>query len=117
MIIGIGIDIVELERVEAILERQPKFVDRILTEKEKEYFLSLGDSRKIEWFAGRFSAKEAFSKAYGTGIGGKLSFQDISILPESNGKPIIQHSLEIKAHLSITHTKQYAAAQVILEEQ
>ena len=117
MIIGVGIDMVELERVKVILERQPKFVDRILTKEEKEYFLSLSENRKIEWFAGRFSAKEAFSKAYGTGIGGKLSFQDISILPDGSGKPMIQHSLDIRAHLSITHTKHYAAAQVILEEQ
>lgn len=117
MIIGIGLDIIELERVKNILERQPKFVDRILTAAEKEYFLSLSEIRKIEWFAGRFSAKEAFSKAYGTGIGGKLAFRDISIMPGSNGKPVIQHPLEVKAYVSITHTKQYAAAQVILEEQ
>jgi holo-[acyl-carrier protein] synthase len=116
MIVGIGIDIIELERVRDILKRQPKFVDRILTEDEKEYYLSLGENRKIEWFAGRFSAKEAFSKANGTGIGGKLSFQDISIIPDKNGKPMIKHPLEVKAHLSITHTKQYAAAQVLLEK-
>ena len=116
MIIGIGIDMIELERVRAILERQPKFIDRILTDDEKEYYRSLGESRKVEWFAGRFSAKEAFSKAYGTGIGEKLSFHDISIVPDSSGKPTIQHQLDVKAHLSITHTKHYAAAQVILEE-
>ena len=116
MIIGIGIDMIELERVRALLERQPKFVDRILTEDEKKYYWSLGESRKVEWFAGRFSAKEAFSKAYGTGIGEKLSFHDISILPDSSGKPMIQHPLDVKAHLSITHTTQYAAAQVILED-
>ncbi len=116
MIVGMGIDIIELERVKNILERKPKFVKRILTADEEKYFSSLSENRKIEWFAGRFSAKEAFSKAYGTGIGEKLSFQDISIVPDRNGKPVIQHPFGMKAHVSITHTKQYAAAQVILEE-
>ena len=116
MIVGIGMDIIEIERVKNILERQPKFIDRILTEKEKEYYLSLEPHRKIEWFAGRFSAKEAFSKANGTGIGSQISFQDISVIPDKSGKPIIDHPLEVTAHLSITHTKQYAAAQVILEK-
>ena len=117
MIIGIGIDLVELERVKVILERQPKLIDRVLTEEEKDYFRSIGGSRKVEWLAGRFAAKEAFSKAYGTGIGGNLSFQDISILPDENGKPIINHKLKVRAHVSITHTTHYAAAQIILEEQ
>ena len=117
MIIGIGMDIVELERVKVILERQPKLLNRILTEEERDYFQSIGESRKNEWLAGRFAAKEAFSKAYGTGIGGKLSFQDISILPDENGKPVLQHPFKVSAHVSITHTKQYAAAQVILEKQ
>ncbi len=116
MIIGIGIDMIELERVRAILKRQPRFVDRILTEEEKKYYLLLSENRKIEWFAGRFSAKEAFSKAYGTGIGESLSFKDISIISDESGKPIIKHPLDVQAHLSITHTKQYAAAQVLLEK-
>ena len=116
MIKGIGLDIVELDRVRNLLARKPKFASRILTPEEMEIFASLGERRKIEWFAGRFSAKEAFSKAVGTGIGKGLSFQDISIIQEKSGKPIVRHPFAYTAHLSITHTSQYAAAQVILED-
>ncbi|WP_455660796.1 holo-ACP synthase [Pradoshia sp.] len=116
MIKGIGLDIVELDRVRDLLARKPKFASRILTPAEMEIFASLGERRRVEWFAGRFSAKEAFSKAVGTGIGKGLSFQDISIIQEKSGKPIILHPFSCEAHLSITHTNQYAAAQVILED-
>lgn len=116
MIKGIGIDIVEISRIEKILNRQPKLIDRILTSDEKEIFLRLGEKRKTEWLAGRFSAKEAFAKAYGTGIGSKFSFLDISILSDEHGKPVVKHSFEVKVHLSITHTEAYAAAHVIIEE-
>lgn len=116
MIQGIGLDIVELDRVRDLLGRKPEFANRILTPEEMRIFESLGERRRIEWFAGRFSAKEAFSKAVGTGIGKELSFQDISIIQEKNGKPIIRHSLSFTVHLSITHTNEHAAAQVILED-
>lgn len=79
MIFGIGIDIVELHRIENMLSRQTRFPQRILTEAEYARFTQLSDKRKIEFLAGRFAAKEAFSKAYGTGIGKELSFQDIEI--------------------------------------
>ncbi len=116
MIIGIGLDIVELDRVRDLLARKPKFANRILTPEEMEIFEGLGERRRIEWFAGRFSAKEAFSKAVGTGIGKGLSFQDISIIQEKSGKPIVRHPFAHTVHLSITHTSQYAAAQIILED-
>ncbi|MFT4417102.1 holo-ACP synthase [Fredinandcohnia humi] len=115
MIIGTGIDIVELVRIKKLLQRQKKFVDRILTIPEKEKFLLLPETRKIEFLAGRFAVKEAYSKAVGTGIGGSLSFLDIEILSDENGKPIITKPLHYKAHISISHSKEYAVAQVILE--
>ncbi|MCC3358074.1 holo-ACP synthase [Bacillus sp. REN16] len=115
MIIGTGIDIVELERINKVLQRQKKFVDRILTNREKEKFLRLSESRQIEFLAGRFAVKEAYSKAVGTGIGGNLSFLDIEALSDENGKPVLTKPLNHKAHLSITHSKEYAVAQVILE--
>ena len=74
MIKGIGIDITELGRIKKILERQPRFPERILTENEIERFEKLKGQRKIEYFAGRFAAKEAFSKANGTGIGKNFPF-------------------------------------------
>ena len=92
MIFGIGIDIVELHRIENMLSRQARFPQRILTEAEYARFTLLSDKRKIEFLAGRFAAKEAFSKAYGTGIGKELSFQDIETGNDTAGKPVLAPS-------------------------
>ncbi|MFT3656207.1 Holo-[acyl-carrier-protein] synthase [Bacillus sp. B01(2024)] len=117
MIFGIGIDIVELHRIENMLSRQTRFPQRILTDGEYVRFTQLSDKRKIEFLAGRFAAKEAFSKAYGTGIGKELSFQDIETGKDTAGKPVLTCAkLDGAAiHVSITHTKEYAAAQVVIE--
>src|SRR5690625_988867 len=89
MISGIGIDIVELDRMDEAAKRKPRFIDRILTENERKIYDSYDQARrKLEFLAGRFAAKEAFAKAAGTGIG-KLSFQQIEILPEKTGAPKI----------------------------
>lgn len=116
MIIGTGIDIVELSRVEKVSARQPKFITRILTNKEFTYYKSLNGKRAIEFLAGRFAAKEALAKAMGTGIGKQLSWLDIEILSNEKGKPIISISnTDHQVHLSISHSKDYAVAQVIIE--
>ncbi|WP_223703075.1 holo-ACP synthase [Sutcliffiella deserti] len=115
MIIGTGIDIVEIERIEALMNRQHNFVDRVLTPEEKVLFISLSEKRKAEYLAGRFSAKEAFSKAYGTGIGKELSFQDMNIATTEKGKPYFTKPLSNNVHLSISHSEHYAIAQVIIE--
>ncbi|MGP7819083.1 holo-ACP synthase [Niallia sp. 01092] len=116
MIKGIGIDIIELSRVQEIINRKPQFVQRILTEKEQTIYKSYQKTRQIEYLAGRFAAKEAFSKAMGTGIGKKLSFQDIEVDKDSLGKPFIAKPFQQGVHLSITHSKEYAFAQVIIEK-
>nr|WP_295972810.1 holo-ACP synthase [uncultured Bacillus sp.] len=116
MIIGTGIDIVELERISQISARQKRFVDRILTSYEKETYEQLAGIRQTEFLAGRFAAKEAFAKAYGTGIGNQLSFLDIQIEYDEKGKPLITKPLQEGVHLSITHSSEYAAAQVIIEK-
>lgn len=114
MIIGIGLDMIEIERIAKVVRKHPKFVARVLTLSERKAYERLSDERKIEFLAGRFAAKEAYAKARGTGIG-KLSWQDIEISDE-NGKPCIASSAcDEKIHLTITHTKDYAAAQVIIE--
>lgn len=115
MIVGIGIDIIEMERIEHTYKRQPKFVERILTEQEMDYFSSLQERRRIEFLAGRFAVKEAYAKATGTGIGERLSWQDIEIVPDSMGKPTLCSDSENIAHVSISHSKEYVVAQVILE--
>ncbi len=116
MIKGIGIDITEIGRIKKILERQPRFPERILTENELQRFEQLKGQRKVEYFAGRFAAKEAFSKANGTGIGKALSFLDIEIAVDQQGKPCIIAPIARGVHLSISHSKEYAIAQVVIEE-
>lgn len=116
MIIGIGLDLVEMDRIERLRQSQPRFPRRILTKNELVQYDALPAKRKTEFLAGRFAAKEAFSKALGTGIGKDMSFTDIEIGSESSGKPYLAKPSIGKSHLSITHTKKYAAAQVIIEE-
>lgn len=115
MIRGIGLDIVELSRIKKAMNRSEKFQNRILTEKELQVFHTLKDSRKVEFLGGRFAAKEAFSKANGTGIGKGCEFHQIEIINDLSGKPILYFDGNVVNGLvSITHTKEFAAAQVIL---
>lgn len=99
-----------------IILRQKRFVDRILTSFEKEGYDQLSEKRKIEFLAGRFAAKEAFAKAHGTGIGANLSFLDIQVENDEMGKPVITKPLQEGVHLSISHSSDYAVAQVIIEK-
>ncbi len=102
MIKGIGIDMVELSRIEKIITRKSSFVNRVLTENEQA-------------LAGRFACKEAFSKAWGTGIGA-VGLQDIEILKEKNGAPKVTKSPhDGQVFVSISHTETSAVAQIILE--
>jgi holo-[acyl-carrier protein] synthase len=117
MIKGIGLDVTEIERITVAHDRSSKFKDRILTTQEIKRFEKLSETRQLEFLAGRFAAKEAFAKALGTGIGKSCSFHDIEVLPNEVGKPMLFFKgIEVKGHISITHTKQFAAAQVILVE-
>ncbi len=115
MIKGIGIDIVELARIERIVKRQPNFVKRILTDKEQAKFFTLKGKRQIEYLAGRFAAKEAFVKAVGTGISKEWSFLDIEVLNNERGEPIVHSTLCDRVLISISHSEQYAVAQIIIE--
>ena len=116
MIRGIGIDAVELPRMKKIIEEKPKMITRILTVREKELFDGLPLKRQIEFLGGRYACKEAFSKAWGTGIG-KVTFQDIEVLVNEKGAPIVTKSpfSEGPVFVSITHTDTLAFAQIILE--
>lgn len=116
MIKGIGIDLVEMERISQLLVKQAKFPKRILTEKEYDYFQTLSEHRQLEFLAGRYAAKEAFSKAMGTGIGQEVSFKDVEILSDEQNKPVLHTTLfSGVVYVSISHTNNYAIAQVILE--
>ena len=116
MIVGHGIDIEELASIQNAVKKREGFAQRVLTDKEMKRFSSLKGRRQIEYLAGRWSAKEAFSKAMGTGIG-KLGFQDLEILNNERGAPYFSKSpFSGKVWLSISHTDQFVTASVILEE-
>jgi holo-[acyl-carrier protein] synthase len=112
MIHGIGVDIIELSRIERAMKRNARFVERILTTQERAALQNMSDSRKIEHVAGRFAAKEAFVKASGIK---EASWMDIEILNDSTGKPIMTGPIDETIHVSISHSQAYAVAQVIIE--
>ncbi|HEX6594127.1 MAG TPA: holo-ACP synthase [Bacillota bacterium] len=118
MIKGIGIDLIEISRIKKTIQQNDRFVHRVLTEKEKKIFFSLqSEQRRLEFLSGRFAAKEAFAKAVGTGIG-KLSFQHIEVLTDSLGGPVVTAVgyESCKIFISISHSREYAVAQVLIEE-
>lgn len=122
MIIGIGTDIVEIERIKNAMNRKNGFLKKIFTEQEIEYLKRR--NMRPEYVAGRFAAKEAVSKALGTGFRG-FEFKDIVIEKTALGKPIVtlkgkakkiaQKNGNHKIHLSISHTNNNAVAYAILE--
>ena len=116
MIYGIGIDITNIDRFKQ-LKNQDLFIRRVLTDSEITTLNSKQKQRFFEFLAGHFSAKEAYSKAFGTGIGSKLQFQDLTIDYTDLGQPFfIKHPFHGKAHVSISHSNHHVISQVILEE-
>lgn len=126
MILGIGIDIIEVARVQASYEQfGERFLNRILCPNEIAYCLSHRVS--APFLAVRFAAKEAISKAFGTGIGAQLSWHDMEIVRRESGEPFVllhpagQKLLRDRAAsavlISLSHTQAYAAAVAILESE
>lgn len=115
-IIGIGIDAIELSRIRKLIEKNSTAIQRLLTSREYAVFENLAPKRQVEYLGGRFAAKEAYSKALGTGIGESVSFQDLEIINEDNGRPVLSSPHPYRVHLSITHTNHDAYAVVMLEE-
>ncbi|MGT2959003.1 holo-ACP synthase [Streptococcus bovimastitidis] len=116
MIIGHGIDLQEIAAIERAFKRNPRFAQKVLTASELAIFEAHSDWRQITYLAGRWAAKEAFSKAMGTGIG-KLSFQDIEVASDPKGRPYFSRSpFSGQSFLSISHSGDYVQASVILEE-
>jgi holo-[acyl-carrier protein] synthase len=124
MIIGIGIDIIEVQRIRETIARTPRFTERVYTLAEREYCESQGKAA-AQSFAARFAAKEAFLKALKTGWRGKIAWHDIEIIRDLAGVPTLDVSGDAKRllaesgadriHLSISHTSEHAIAEVILE--
>ncbi|WP_067103198.1 holo-ACP synthase [Streptococcus sp. DD13] len=116
MIRGHGIDLQELQAIEQVVSRRPQFAKRVLTPNELERYQALKGKRKLEYLAGRWSAKEAFFKALGTGLG-KYGFQDVEILTDERGAPLVRQELVSgRFWISISHSAAYVEASVIWEE-
>lgn len=117
MIFGHGIDLQEIDKLEVAIGKHPQLVAKILTPAELDIYQSYPSRRALIYLAGRWSAKEAFSKAYGTGLKTDLDFQDLEILADRKGRPIFTQSpFAGKVWVSISHSGNFAQASVILEE-
>lgn len=122
MIKGIGTDIIEIERIEKAIATTPHFLNRVFTEKERAYFEKKGE--RFETLAGLFAAKEAVSKALGTGFRG-FGPSDIEIVPDDLGCPkvkLLEGAQKAKEEagvsvlqVSISHCQTYAIAYAIAE--
>lgn len=113
----VGIDIQEIERFEKLVERGDRFAQGVLTEQEFAEYLNLTPKRKAEYLGGRFCIKEAFSKAYGTGLGKELGLKDVQTLTGARGEPITtcqKFSGQISS--SIAHDRHEVVAIVLLAE-
>lgn len=124
MILGIGIDLIEVSRIRDSLERfGDRLGRRILRPDEFDYCMSHPDP--APYLAARFAAKEAVSKAFGTGIGSTVGWQDIEVRRLESGRPeVLLHDSALrfagekgclKIHLSLTHTANYASAVAVME--
>lgn len=117
MILGIGIDLVELDRLQELMS--DRFINRILSSEEKKLYLNIAaENTKLSFIGGRFAAKEALFKAISKG-NGTAYYTDFSILNRENGQPYVQtdffHDDEI-IHITITHTDRHAIAYVMIEK-
>lgn len=124
MIVGIGTDMVEIARIAGVLARHgDRFRQRVLTPAERRQFSDA--HAEARWFAKRYAAKEAVAKAFGTGIGAQLSFQDVVVGREASGRPVLSFRAAgivlaaqagvVRAHLSLSDEREMALAFVVLE--
>lgn len=124
MILGVGIDLIEVERIQASYKRfGERFLNRILHPAEIAYCLT--HKEPAPFLAARFAAKEAISKAFGTGIGAQLGWLDMEVGRRESGEPfVVLHGNGLKlleerraraVLLSLSHTQSHATAVAILE--
>ncbi len=119
-VLGIGTDIIEIERIREAISRHPeRFLETLFTEKERAYCSRFAEP--IPHYAGRFAAKEAVLKALGTGLQKEISWKDIEILSDVYGKPEVHLSSRMRGEypeaiflISISHGREYATATAIL---
>jgi holo-[acyl-carrier protein] synthase len=124
-VVGIGIDMIECNRIEHSLERfGARFMQRVFTEGEIAYCQSM--KFPARHFAARFAAKEALSKAFGTGIGKAMGWRDIDVRKKESGEPYVvlsggaqSRTRERGVHnvlISLSHTDHHAVAVIVLEQ-
>ncbi len=123
MIVGIGCDIIEIERIARAIKSE-SFIQRVFTAKEAAYCQSRGQQAAAS-FAARFAAKEAVLKALGTGLR-EGSLQEIAVANDALGKPLVQLSGHFAAlsrqlgvkniQISLSHSRDFAVAYVIMED-
>lgn len=124
MIVGVGVDQVEVSRMEGLLTRRPRRArERLFTADERGYC----EERNPPWecYAARFAAKEAFLKALGTGLGAGTAWREVEVAVDADGRPRLEASGTARrrmektgagrAHLSLTHEAGVATAFVVLE--
>ena len=123
-IFGIGSDLVNIKRIQGILRKNRNFKNRVFS--KKEIVIGSKKNNQPNYYAKRFAAKEAFSKALGTGISKGLSFKDIEILNNKKGKPILNINgkskkivkklikKRFKTFVSLSDEKSHAIASVII---
>jgi len=122
-VIGIGIDVVEVDRIKSSVEEfSERFLNRVFTKSEQEYC----HKQKMPelHLAARFAAKEAIAKAFGTGIGNEVGWLDMEILRKESGEPEVKLCGGARGYarqrgvgqimVSLTHAKQYAAANAVI---
>ena len=125
MILGTGVDIIEVTRIRGSYQKfGERFINRVLRADEIRYCLSHRDP--APFLAARFAAKEAISKAFGTGIGSRLGWQDMEVVRKESGEPyVILHGQGLallaergasRLHLTLSHTSQHAVAVAVLEK-
>jgi holo-[acyl-carrier protein] synthase len=123
MILGVGIDIIEVKRVEEKIARNRGFKEKVFSKSEIEYCES-NQNGKYQHYAARFAAKEAFLKASGKGLQLSHDLQEIVTYVNSDGKPMLLISSQIKEslsveslkiHVSLSHLESTACAVVVLE--
>jgi holo-[acyl-carrier protein] synthase len=130
MIYGIGTDICDVRRIEAVLSRRgERFVERVLGPNEQRVFAersARSGRRGVSYLATRFSAKEAFSKAIGLGMRMPMTWRDCEILSAPSGKPEIRlhgelaqwmQARRLRAHVSVTDESEYATSYVVVEQE
>mgnify|MGYP005842677427 CR=1 FL=1 len=124
MVVGLGVDVVEVARVERLLARHgDRSLDRVFSPGEIAYCRSY--RRSAERFAGRFAAKEAILKALGTGLSGGIGWTDVEVVHEAGGRPgVVLHGRArvvadglgaVRWWLSISHTHAHAMACAVAE--